>query len=107
MNNRTKLTIRLNKENDDMLKIAAKRCGMSKNEYINFLIKTNFEKSINIVEMQKEQIGAIKEISTQLKKFGNVLNDTNKKFYFSNNNKIKDIDKIMEEIWQYIRVLIK
>ena len=93
-----KFTLRLTEDEKKLLDIKADELGKSKNEVLKFLINNKLE---DINELENNY----KELGFQIKKIGTVLNQINKNFYLGKNIKIEEINEVLEELWQSIKVL--
>ncbi|WP_314295401.1 CopG family transcriptional regulator, partial [Fusobacterium periodonticum] len=83
----------------------ADELGKSKNEVLKFLINNKLEDIKKEFDLLNELENNYKELGFQIKKIGTVLNQINKNFYLGKNIKIEEINEVLEELWQSIKVL--
>ena len=100
-----KFTLRLTEDEKKLLDIKADELGKSKNEVLKFLINNKLEDIKKEFELLNELENNYKELGFQIKKIGTVLNQINKNFYLGKNIKIEEINEVLEELWQSIKVL--
>ena len=100
-----KFTLRLTEDEKKLLDIKADELGKSKNEVLKFLIKNKLEDIKKEFDLLNELENNYKELGFQIKKIGTVLNQINKNFYLGKNIKIEEINEVLEELWQSIKVL--
>ncbi len=100
-----KFTARLTKEEKSKLDILSNELNISRNEIIKLLINNNLDELKADIKVKKNMIEEFKKLSFQLQKIGVVLNQINKNFYEKKNVKIEEIDKGIDELWQYLKVL--
>lgn len=100
-----KFTLRLTEDEKKLLDIKADELGKSKNEVLKFLINNKLEDIKKKFDLLNELENNYKELGFQIKKIGTVLNQINKNFYLGKNIKIEEINEVLEELWQSIKVL--
>ena len=100
-----KFTLRLTENEKKLLDIKADELGKSKNEVLKFLINNKLEDIKKEFDLLNELENNYKELGFQIKKIGTVLNQINKNFYLGKNIKIEEINEVLEELWQSIKVL--
>ncbi|AHH93374.1 MULTISPECIES: hypothetical protein [Fusobacterium] len=100
-----KFTLRLTEDEKKLLDIKADELGKSKNEVLKFLINNKLEDIKKEFDLLNELENNYKELGFQIKKIGTVLNQINKNFYLGKNIKIEEINEVLEELWQSIKVL--
>ncbi|MCL4591262.1 CopG family transcriptional regulator [Fusobacterium nucleatum] len=100
-----KFTLRLTEDEKKLLDIKADELGKSKNEVLKFLINKKLEDIKKEFDLLNELENNYKELGFQIKKIGTVLNQINKNFYLGKNIKIEEINEVLEELWQSIKVL--
>lgn len=100
-----KFTLRLTEDEKKLLDIKADELGKSKNEVLKFLINNKLEDIKKEFDLLNELKNNYKELGFQIKKIGTVLNQINKNFYLGKNIKIEEINEVLEELWQSIKVL--
>lgn len=100
-----KFTLRLTEDEKKILDIKADELGKSKNEVLKFLINNKLEDIKKEFDLLNELENNYKELGFQIKKIGTVLNQINKNFYLGKNIKIEEINEVLEELWQSIKVL--
>ena len=100
-----KFTLRLTEDEKKLLDIKANELGKSKNEVLKFLINNKLEDIKKEFDLLNELENNYKELGFQIKKIGTVLNQINKNFYLGKNIKIEEINEVLEELWQSIKVL--
>lgn len=100
-----KFTLRLTEDEKKLLDIEADELGKSKNEVLKFLINNKLEDIKKKFDLLNELENNYKELGFQIKKIGTVLNQINKNFYLGKNIKIEEINEVLEELWQSIKVL--
>ena len=100
-----KFTLRLTEDEKKLLDIKADEIGKSKNEVLKFLINNKLEDIKKEFDLLNELENNYKELGFQIKKIGTVLNQINKNFYLGKNIKIEEINEVLEELWQSIKVL--
>lgn len=100
-----KFTLRLTEDEKKLLDIKADELGKSKNEVLKFLINNKLEDIKKEFDLLNELENNYKELGFQIKKIGIVLNQINKNFYLGKNIKIEEINEVLEELWQSIKVL--
>ena len=100
-----KFTLRLTEDEKKLLDIKADELGKSKNEVLKFLINNKLEDIKKEFDLLNELENNYKELGFQIKKIGTVLNQINKNFYLRKNIKIEEINEVLEELWQSIKVL--
>lgn len=99
-----KFTVRFSEKEKKILDLESIKLKKSKNDIIRYLVNTNLVKIENEMKLYQELNQNFKEYAFQLKKIGTVLNQINKNFYNGKNEKIENIDKILEELWQSIKL---
>lgn len=99
-----KLTLRLTEEEKQILDIKSKELNKSKNDILRYLINNNLLNIEDEMKIYEELNNNLKNYAFQLKKFGTVLNQINKNFYNGKSEKIENIDSILEELWQSIKL---
>ena len=99
-----KFTLRLTEDEKKLLDIKADELGKSKNEVLKFLINNKLEDIKKEFDLLNELENNYKELGFQIKKIGTVLNQINKNFYLGKNIKIEEINEVLEELWQSIKV---
>jgi len=100
-----KFTLRLTEDEKKLLDIKADELGKSKNEVLKFLINNKLEDIKKEFDLLNELENNYKELGFQIKKIGTVLNQINKNFYLGKNIKIEEINEVLEDLWQSIKVL--
>ena len=100
-----KFTLRLTEDEKKLLDIKADELGKSKNEVLKFLINNKLEDIKKEFDLLNELEHNYKELGFQIKKIGTLLNQINKNFYLGKNIKIEEINEVLEELWQSIKVL--
>ena len=100
-----KFTLRLTEDEKKLLDIKADELGKSKNEVLRYLINNKLEDIKKEFDLLNELENNYKELGFQIKKIGTVLNQINKNFYLGKNIKIEEINEVLEELWQSIKVL--
>ena len=100
-----KFTLRLTEDEKKLLDIKADELGKSKNEVLKFLINNKLEDIKKEFDLLNELENNYKELGFHIKKIGTVLNQINKNFYLGKNIKIEEINEVLEELWQSIKVL--
>lgn len=100
-----KFTLRLTEDEKKLLDIKADELGKSKNEVLKFLINNKLEDIKKEFDLLNELENNYKELGFQIKKIGTILNQINKNFYLGKNIKIEEINEVLEELWQSIKVL--
>ena len=100
-----KFTLRLTEDEKKLLDIKADELGKSKNEVLKFLINNKLEDIKKEFDLLNELENNYKELGFQIKKIGTVSNQINKNFYLGKNIKIEEINEVLEELWQSIKVL--
>ena len=100
-----KFTLRLTEDEKKLLDIKADELGKSKNEVLRYLINNKLEDTKKEFDLLNELENNYKELGFQIKKIGTVLNQINKNFYLGKNIKIEEINEVLEELWQSIKVL--
>lgn len=100
-----KFTLRLTEDEKKLLDIKADELGKSKNEVLKFLINNKLEDIKKEFDLLNELENNYKELGFQIKKIGTVLNQINKNFYLGKNIRIEEINEVLEELWQSIKVL--
>lgn len=100
-----KFTLRLTEDEKKLLDIKADELGKSKNEVLKFLINNKLEDIKKEFDLLNELENNYKKLGFQIKKIGTVLNQINKNFYLGKNIKIEEINEVLEELWQSIKVL--
>ena len=100
-----KFTLRLTEDEKKLLDIKADELGKSKNEVLKFLINNKLEDIKKEFDLLNELENNYKELGFQIKKIGTVLNQINKNFYLGKKIKIEEINEVLEELWQAIKVL--
>ena len=100
-----KFTLRLTEDEKKLLDIKADELGKSKNEVLKFLINNKLEDIKKEFDLLNELENNYKELGFQIKKIGTVLNQINKNFYLGKNIKIEEINEVLEELGQSIKVL--
>lgn len=100
-----KFTLRLTEDEKKLLDIKADELGKSKNEVLKFLINNKLEDIKKEFDLLNELENNYKELGFEIKKIGTVLNQINKNFYLGKNIKIEEINEVLEELWQSIKVL--
>lgn len=100
-----KFTLRLTEDEKKLLDIKADELCKSKNEVLKFLINNKLEDIKKEFDLLNELENNYKELGFQIKKIGTVLNQINKNFYLGKNIKIEEINEVLEELWQSIKVL--
>ena len=99
-----KFTLRLTEDEKKLLDIKADELGKSKNEVLKFLINNKLEDIKKEFDLLNELENNYKELGFQIKKIGTVLNQINKNFYRGKNINIEEIEEVLEELWQSIKV---
>lgn len=99
-----KFTLRLTEDEKKLLDIKADELGKSKNEVLKFLINNKLEDTKKEFDLLNELENNYKDLGFQIKKIGIVLNQINKNFYSGKNIKIEEIEEVLEELWQSIKV---
>lgn len=99
-----KFTLRLTEEEKQILNIKSKELNKSKNDILRYLINNNLLNIEDEMKIYEELNNNLKNYAFQLKKFGTVLNQINKNFYNGKSEKIENIDSILEELWQSIKL---
>ena len=99
-----KFTLRLTEDEKKLLDIKADELGKSKNEVLKFLINNKLEDIKKEFDLLNELKNNYKELGFQIKKIGTVLNQINKNFYRGKNINIEEIEEVLEELWQSIKV---
>lgn len=97
-----KFTLRLDEEEKKLLDIKAELLGKSKNDLLRYLIIHKLEEIPKEMELLKELNNNFKMYAFQFQKLGTVLNQINKNFYQGKSAKIEEIEKKLEELWQFI-----
>ena len=100
-----KFTLRLTEDEKKKLDIKSDELGKSKNEVLRYLINNKLEDTKKEFDLLNELDNSYKELGFQIKKIGTVLNQINKNFYLGKNIKIEEINEVLEELWQSIKVL--
>ena len=100
-----KFTLRLTEDEKKLLDIKSDELGKSKNEILKYLINNKLEDTKKEFDLLNELENNYKDLGFQLKKIGTVLNQINKNFYLGKNIKIEEIEEVLEELWQSIKVL--
>ena len=100
-----KFTLRLTEDEKKKLDIKSDELGKSKNEVLRYLINNKLEDTKKEFDLLNELDNNYKELGFQIKKIGTVLNQINKNFYLGKNIKIEEINEVLEELWQSIKVL--
>ena len=100
-----KFTLRLTEDEKKKLDIKSNELGKSKNEVLRYLINNKLEDTKKEFDLLNELDNNYKELGFQIKKIGTVLNQINKNFYLGKNIKIEEINEVLEELWQSIKVL--
>ena len=100
-----KFTLRLTEDEKKILDIKSDELGKSKNEVLRYLINNKLEDTKKEFDLLNELDNNYKELGFQIKKIGTVLNQINKNFYLGKNIKIEEINEVLEELWQSIKVL--
>lgn len=98
-----KVTLRLNEEELEKLKVYSKNSGMSINSFIRYIVNNNINFIQEKLALEKELKDVYKELAYQLRTFGNIMNQVNKNFYSGEKVKIEEIEKRLDEIWQFIK----
>ena len=99
-----KFTLRLTEDEKKKLDIKSNELGKSKNEVLKFLISNKLEDTKKEFDLLNELDKNYKELGFQIKKIGTVLNQINKNFYRGKNINIEEIEEVLEELWQSIKV---
>ena len=99
-----KFTLRLTEDEKKLLDIKADELGKSKNEVLRYLINNKLEDTKKEFDLLNELDNNYKELGFQIKKIGTVLNQINKNFYRGKNINIEEIEEVLEELWQSIKV---
>lgn len=97
------ITIRLTEEERIKLKFESEKLGYSMNSYIKKIISNNLDLINKKIELEEELVKEYRNLAYQIRQIGNNLNQINKNFYNSENIKIEEIEKILEELWQLIK----
>ena len=100
-----KFTLRLTEDEKKKLDIKSDELGKSKNEVLRYLINNKLEDTKKEFDLLNELDNSYKELGFQIKKIGTVLNQINKNFYLGKNINIEEINEVLEELWQSIKVL--
>ena len=100
-----KFTLRLTEDEKKKLDIKSNELGKSKNEVLRYVINNKLEDTKKEFDLLNELDNNYKELGFQIKKIGTVLNQINKNFYLGKNIKIEEINEVLEELWQSIKVL--
>ncbi len=104
-NKYTRFTLRITEEQDKELSVLADKLDLKKAEVIRHLIDINLKNIEKEIETKKELNENIKKLAFQIKKIGTVLNQNNRNFFDNKNFKIDEINKGIDELWQYLKVL--
>ena len=88
-----------------MIKFTLRLTEDEKNEVLKFHINNKLEDIKKEFDLLNELENNYKELGFQIKKIGTVLNQINKNFYLGKNIKIEEINEVLEELWQSIKVL--
>ena len=99
-----KFTLRLTEDEKKKLDIKSNELGKSKNEVLRYLINNKLEDTKKEFDLLNELDNNYKELGFQIKKIGTVLNQINKNFYRGKNINIEEIEEVLEEFWQSIKV---
>ncbi|ETZ24926.1 CopG family transcriptional regulator (plasmid) [Fusobacterium polymorphum] len=99
-----KFTLRLTEDEKKKLDIKSNELGKSKNEVLRYLINNKLEDTKKEFDLLNELDNNYKELGFQIKKIGTVLNQINKNFYRGKNINIEEIEEVLEELWQSIKV---
>ena len=99
-----KFTLRLTEDEKKKLDIKSDELGKSKNEVLRYLINNKLEDTKKEFDLLNELDNNYKELGFQIKKIGKVLNQINKNFYGGKNINIEEIEEVLEELWQSIKV---
>ena len=99
-----KFTLRLTEDEKKKLDIKSNELGKSKNEVLRYLINNKLEDTKKEFDLLNELDNNYKELGFQIKKIGTVLNQINKNFYRDKNINIEEIEEVLEELWQSIKV---
>ena len=99
-----KFTLRLTEDEKKKLDIKSNELGKSKNEVLRYLINNKLEDTKKEFDLLNELDNNYKELGFQIKKNGTVLNQINKNFYRGKNINIEEIEEVLEELWQSIKV---
>ena len=99
-----KFTLRLTEDEKKKLDIKSNELGKSKNEVLRYLINNKLEDTKKEFDLLNELDNNYKELGFQIKKIGTVLNQINKNFYGGKNINIEEIEEVLEELWQSIKV---
>ena len=99
-----KFTLRLTEDEKKKLDIKSDELGKSKNEVLRYLINNKLEDTKKEFDLLNELDNNYKELGFQIKKIGTVLNQINKNFYRGKNINIEEIEEVLEELWQSIKV---
>lgn len=100
-----KFTARLTDDESELLGLEAKKLGRSKNDIIRYLINNKILEISNEMEVYKELSDNYKKYAFQLQKIGTVLNQINKNFNSKIDIDIDELEKELDELWQFIKVL--
>ena len=99
-----KFTLRLTEDEKKKLDIKSDELGKSKNEVLRYLVNNKLEDTQKEFDLLNELDNSYKELGFQIKKIGTVLNQINKNFYRGKNINIEEIEEVLEELWQSIKV---
>ena len=99
-----KFTLRLTEDEKKKLDIKSNELGKSKNEVLRYVINNKLEDTKKEFDLLNELDNNYKELGFQIKKIGTVLNQINKNFYRGKNINIEEIEEVLEELWQSIKV---
>lgn len=101
----TRFTLRITKEQDKKITVLADKMNMQKAELIRKFIDVNIADIEKLIQEQKETEKQFKILAFQLQKIGVVLNQCNRNFYDNKSEKISEVKKGIDELWQYLKVL--
>lgn len=97
------ICIRLTEEELEKLRVYSENSGMSINSFIRYIVNNNINFIQEKIALEKELKDVHKELAYQLRTFGNIMNQANKNFYSGEKVKIEEIEKRLDEIWQFIK----
>lgn len=101
----TRFTLRITKEQDKKITVLADKLKMQKAELIRKFIDVNINDIEKLIQEQKETEKQFKILAFQLQKIGVVLNQCNRNFFDNKSEKIEEVKKGIDELWQYLKVL--
>lgn len=97
------ICIRLTEEELEKLRVYSENSGMSINSFIRYIVNNNINFIQEKIALEKDLKDVYKELAYQLRTFGNIMNQANKNFYSGEKVKIEEIEKRLDEIWQFIK----